>query len=429
MRLRIEDCRIMRFDGTAWNEIRGSIDIKNDRIEAVGEPATDQVPDRIIEADGALALPGLVNSHTHVAMGLLRNYADDMALMPWLQQKIFPAEEKLVAEDVYWGSMLSIGEMIRSGVTTFADMYFFMDKTAEAVELSGVRANLSMGMAASSAEEAREKTAALADFHRRWNNGAGGRVLVDAGPHAVYTCVPDALEEIAVTASELGSRVHIHLGETAEELEEAKKRYGKSPIRIAEDAGIFQSPTIAAHCVWVDEEDMEILAERNAHVVHNPSSNLKLASGVAPTPRQLELGINVALGTDGSASNNNLNMFEEMHLAALMHKGFSGDPTIMPAALVLDMATRRGAEALGLEDKIGAIEEGKKADIILVSTEGMHMQPELDPLSALIYSAQASDVRTVLCDGNLIMEDRRLLTIDEEEVKRKAQEASEHITR
>jgi 5-methylthioadenosine/S-adenosylhomocysteine deaminase len=429
VRLRIEDCRILRRGGNGWELTEGSIDVKDDHIEAVGQPDTSQVPDRLIEAEGALAMPGLVNGHTHVAMGLLRNYADDMPLMPWLQEKIFPAEERMTEEDVYWGSMLSIGEMIRSGITTFADMYFHMDKTAEAVELSGLRAALSMGMAAEKANEAREKTKSLREFHNRWNGAAGGRIRVDAGPHAVYTCSPEALEEIAAAARELDCGIHIHLSETEGEVRDAEQKHGLSPVAIAERAGIFESPTIAAHCVWVDEADMEVLADRGVSVIHNPTSNLKLGSGVAPVQRQRRLGIRVGIGTDGSASNNNLNMFEEMHLAALMHKGFQRNPTLMPAETILEMATSGGAEAVGMGDAIGTLEPGKKADIILLSTDQLHMFPEFDPVSALVYSAQASDVTTVLCDGNLLMENRRLLTIDEEEVKRRVQEAAGRITR
>ncbi len=428
LRLRIEDCRILRFADKQWSVTEGSIDIKNDRIEAVGEPASGQLPDRIIEAEGALALPGLVNAHTHVAMGLLRNYADDMALMPWLQEKIFPAEERMTDEDVYWGSMLSIGEMIRSGVTTFADMYFFMEKTAEAVELSGVRAALSMGMAASDVGEAREKSEKLGEFHSEWNGAAGGRIRVDAGPHAVYTCSPDALEEIAAAARELNCGVHIHLSETEGEVKEAKEKYGLSPVQIADRAGLFESPTIAAHCVWLDEKDLETLAKKRVNVVHNPTSNLKLGSGVSRIDRQIDKGIHLALGTDGSASNNNLNMFEEMHLAALMHKGVGKDPTRMPAWRALHMATTGGAEAIGFDEDIGSLDPGKKADLILLSTEGLHLNPVFNPVSALVYSAQASDVTTVLCDGNVLMENRKLLTIDEEEVKHRAGEAARRIT-
>ncbi len=428
MRLRIEDCRIMRLIDGKWTLTKGSIDIRDDRIERVGETDKERIPDRIIEADGAIALPGLVNAHTHIAMGLLRNYADDLELMTWLTQKIFPAEGNMGKDDVYWGSMLSLGEMVRSGITTFADMYFHMDKTAEAVELSGLRAALSMGIAAGDAKEARRKTEALGEFFEAWNGAAGGRIRVDAGPHAVYTCAPEALEEIAAAAKELGCGIHIHLSETRGEVEEAGDKYGASPIGLAEQAGLFESPTIAAHCVWVNDEDIELLARRGVKVVHNPTSNLKLASGVAPVQSQLDAGIDVALGTDGSASNNNLNMFEEMHLTGLIHKGTSGDPLRLPAAKVLEMATIGGAKALGMEDTIGSLDPGKKADIILLSTKGLHLHPEFDPVSALVYSAQASDVTTVICDGSLLMENRRLLTIDEDEVKRRAGEAASRIT-
>jgi 5-methylthioadenosine/S-adenosylhomocysteine deaminase len=429
MDLLIEDCRILTGEKGQYEIVSGSIAVEDGRIKAIGSVPEDFRPENIIEAEGNIALPGLVNAHTHLSMGLLRNYADDMALMDWLKKKIFPAEEKMSPDDIYWGALLGIGELIRSGVTACADMYFQMDKVAQAVEAAGVRANIGFGMGAASREEARRKIEeGFRPLFEQWHGGAEGRVQVDLAPHAVYTVSREALEEIAAAAGRYGAGVHIHFSESTDEVKQCRSEHGMSPVALGKETGLFDAPRLlAAHCVHLDETDFDLLAEGKAAVAHNPSSNLKLANGIAPVQRMLERGIHVALGTDGAASNNNLDMFEELHLASLLQKGYNRQPQALTAAQSFAMAADSGADALGLAET-GRLAEGMKADIILVNGRGLHMQPPGNLLSSLVYSAQAADVDTVICDGNVLMEGRELLTIDEEEVLARAAESARRIT-
>lgn len=398
-----------------------NICIDNGRIKHIGDIPEDFIPEKIIDGREKLVMPGLVNSHSHIAMSLFRNYADDLPFWPWLTEKIWPVEENLTAEDVYWGSMLSIIEMIQSGVTCFADMYFFMDETAKAVEESGIRASLSRGLVGGEGEDGIAKLNETIEFYKKWNNGANGRITVDAGPHAPYTCSSEYLEKVMKMAHEYNMRIHIHLSESKKEVEDSYKQYNKSPIKHVNDIGLFELPTMAAHCVHVSDEDINILAKKGVHVMNNPSSNLKLGNGFAPIEKMIKQGVNVALGTDGSSSNNNLNMFEEMHLAGMINKGINQDSTSIPAITALKMATINGAKTLGLEKYIGTIEEGKKADMILVDLRKPHLYPKHNTVSAMIYSAQASDVDTVIIDGKVIMEKRQLKTIDVEKAMYKAE--------
>nr|WP_207753525.1 amidohydrolase [Sporosalibacterium faouarense] len=392
-----------------------NISIKDGKIMTIGDIPEDFTPESIIDGREKIVMPGLINSHTHVAMSVFRNYADDLPFWPWLTEKIWPLEEKLIAEDVYWGSMLSIIEMIQSGITCFADMYFFMDETARAVKESGMRASLVRGLTGEG-EEGIDKIKETIEFYKRWNNEADGRITVEAGPHAPYTCSADYLEKIIKMASDHDMRIHIHLSESKKEVEDSYKKHNKSPIKHVNDIGLFELPTMAAHCVHVSDEDINILAQKGVSVLNNPSSNLKLGNGFAPVEKMTEQGINVALGTDGSSSNNNLNMFEEMNLAGLINKGVNLDSTSIPASTALKMGTINGAKALGLDSMIGTIEEGKKADIILVDMKKAHLYPKHNSISALIYSAQAADVDTVIVNGEILMENRELKTIDVEEV-------------
>ncbi|MEN6564772.1 MAG: amidohydrolase [Veillonellales bacterium] len=371
--------------------------------------------DRIIDCSGKLAIPGMINTHTHAAMTLFRSYADDMLLMDWLQNKIWPAEANLTEEDVYWGTMLSIAEMLKSGTTTFADMYFFMPQVARAVAESGIRAVLSRGMAgvAPNAEQALIESE---DFFKQFHQAANGRITVMLGPHAPYTCPPEYLRKVVALAERLQAEIHIHLAETKDEVENCLKQYGKSPIALMDEIGVLDCGVLAAHCVHVSPEDIAIMQKKNVRVAHNPGSNMKLASGIAPVPEMLSAGLCVGLGTDGAASNNNLDMIREMRLAATLHKVHTMDPLAIPSKTAVDMATVNGAKALGLDHITGSIAVGYKADIALLDMHAPHWYPRHDKLSLLAYSAAASDVHTVLADGRILLENRQLTSIDEEQL-------------
>ncbi|MGI6084538.1 MAG: amidohydrolase [Acetivibrionales bacterium] len=393
--------------------------VENGIISAVGNLNNEQKHNaKIIDASGKLLMPGLINGHCHVPMTLLRNYADDMNLQTWLFEHIFPAEEKLVGEDIYYGSLLGIMELLASGTTCFVDMYDHMDDLAQAVEESGIRAQLSRGMINTDDGSDFSNDARLnetIDFYKKWNGAANGRITGAFAPHAVYTCSPAYIRAISKAAHKYGAPIHVHLDETQVEHEDCIKKYGKTPTRHLYDLGIFEHKTIAAHCVWVMEEDLRILADNNVTIAHNPSSNLKLASGIAPIPDALSMGVNVILGTDGASSNNNLNMFEEIHLAALIQKGVNHDPLLINASESLKMATLNGAAALGTND-LGVIKKGAKADIILIDMDKPHLMPVHNIVSALAYSVQGSDICLTMVNGVILYENGEYKTIDKEKV-------------
>ena len=428
MNILIKNGTILTMAGPEAEIITGDLGIKGDSIFFVGGNVSGFSADKVIDAEGKIVLPGFVNAHTHSAMSLFRHTADDLPFWEWLHDRIFPLEEALTPEYAYWGSMLSIAEMIKSGTTTFADMYFFMDKTAEAVLSSGIRANLSRGLVTEDPGVFSKIEEGAALYHT-WHGKGDGRICIDLGPHAPYTCSPEYLGKVVETAKDLNTNIHIHLSESRKELETIKEQYGLSPVEYLDKAGVFELNTMAAHCVHVSDSDIEILKKNGVNVLNNPGSNLKLGNGFAPVAKFMEEGINVCLGTDGPASNNNLNMFEEISLAALVNKGVTEEPTVLPAYEALRMATVNGAKALGREDEIGTLEPGKKADIILVDTEKPHFYPNGNPYSSLVYSAQASDVCTAICNGEILMEDNHLLTIDEKEVIGRAAEAAEKLGR
>ncbi|MCE5286117.1 MAG: amidohydrolase, partial [Pelosinus sp.] len=321
------------------------IAITDSLISAVGEIPLGWQADKIINCTNMLVTPGLVNAHTHAAMTLLRSYADDMLLMDWLRHKIWPAEANLTGEDVTCGTLLAIAEMLKSGTTTFADMYFFMPEVADAVAQSGIRAVLARGMTGitPTAEQALTESEA---FFKDYHNTAEGRITVMIAPHAPYTCPPPYLKRVVNLAAKLGAEIHIHLSETQGEVLECQKQYGKSPIALMDELGVFDLGTLAAHCVHVSPEDIAIMKAKKVRVAHNPGSNMKLASGIAPVPEMLAAGICVSLGTDGASSNNNLDMLEELRLAATLHKASTLDPLVIPAKTAYDMATTYGAKAL-----------------------------------------------------------------------------------
>ena len=427
MRTLIRNTQIISMDESKPEVFQGDIGIENDRIILLGQASEDFGPDYVIQGENTIALPGLVNAHTHISMSLMRNYADDLPFWPWLTEKILPLEENLRGEDCYWGAMLSIAEMIRSGITMFADMYFFMDDVARAVEKTGIRANLSRGLV--SGDGSHKKLEEALELKENWAKKAQGRITVNLAPHAPYSCGPDFMKKILAKSEAYDTRIHTHLSESKKEVEDAYIEHGVSPIKNMLNQGVFNRPTFAAHCVHLSDEDIQILAENNVSVVNNPGSNLKLGNGFAPVSKLIEAGVNVALGTDGSASNNNLNMFEEMNLAALVNKAVTGDTTTIPAYTALKMATINGARALGMEDEIGSLEIGKKADLILIDMEKPHLYPRLDPVATLVYSAQASDVTTLICNGRILMEDRVLRTLKESEVYDEAEKCAKRLIR
>ena len=400
--------------------------IEGNKITSIGKAPADLKADNVINAKGKLAVPGFVNAHTHASMTLLRSYADDMNLMDWLNNMIWPIEAKMRKKDIYAGAMLAAVEMIKTGTTTFADMYGDMEQVAQMTIESGLRGVLSRGIigVAPNGEQAFKENKELFD---NYHGSADGRITVMFGPHAPYTCPPDFLRRVAEAAKARKADVHIHLSETKGEVDDCLKNYGKTPMEIMEDTGIFDCGTLGAHCVWLSDKDIEIMAKHNVRVAHNPGSNMKLASGIAPVPQLLKAGVCVGLGTDGASSNNNLDMLEEIRLAALLHKVNTLDPLAVPAFEALKMGTEYGAKAVGLEN-LGRLEEDAIADITLFDMSGYAWQPKFDLISLLVYSAPSNSADTVIVDGRVLMEKGELKTLDEEKIIYEAARSVARIT-
>lgn len=376
--------------------------IEDDRIAEIGgRPEADVV----IDGRDKACLPGLVNGHTHAAMTLLRGYADDMKLRDWLEGRIWPREAKFQPEDVYWGTKLACLEMIRSGTTTFNDMYFFMEEAAKAVVDMGLRAVLSYGIIDRfDAKKAEAELKATEGFLRFVRSLGNPRVQPAIGPHNMDTVSEGTLGSAKSLAIDEGVKVHIHLAETEGEVEASRERYGKGPVRALDEMGFLGDWLVAAHCVWLDDRDARILGERGVHAIHNPTSNMKLAVGrTFPYSSLHSAGVTIGLGTDGAASNDNLDLFEEIKLACLLQKHDTGDATILPAREAWSMATQGGADALGLPT--GRLEEGKLADLILVDLKSPQLVPRHDLTSLLAYAANGSVVDTTICDGQILMRD------------------------
>ncbi len=420
MNILIKNATIMTLESKDKVLESGFIGITGDRVSYVGKSAPEGfMPDEVIDGSDRAVLPGLINMHSHSPMVLMRSYADDLCLQDWLFKKIFPLEAELSPEDVYWGSLHAIMEMVSSGITCFTDMYFHADEIARAVKESGIRACLCTGLHNTGKDGDFSNNRYIVENKRlfkEWNGEGNGRISVYLGPHSIYTCDPEFLRYIAEVAGQLDTGIHIHVSETAKENYECIEKYGKTPVALLEEVGLLSSKTLAAHCVHITDEDMDILKEREVSIVYNPSSNLKLGSGIIPLKRVLQKGINVALGTDGASSNNNLNMFEEMNLAALISKGVEMDPTLVDAYRALQMATVNGAKALRKEMEFGRIKPGMKADLTLINLDKLHLYPMYNIVSNSIYSAQASDVETVIIDGKVVMKNREFTAIDREQV-------------
>ena len=389
---------------------------------------SEALPCEIIDGKGMLAIPGLVNAHTHSAMTLLRNYADDLNFDDWLFGKIIPTEAKLTKDDIEWGTSLAIAEMISSGTTCFLDMYMNMDAVAKIVTESGIRANLSKDILNSRGRELGIETdrKGFEEYYKNWNNTAEGRIKVSMEIHSVYLYDEKSLRYAADVAKEMKLPIHIHILESPFERGISIEKYGISPLEACQKFGILDTKVIAAHCTHLNDWDRAIMAEMGASAVHNPTSNLKLGNGIADTLKMQNSGINVCLGTDGCSSNNNLNMFEEMHLAALINKGFQQKPDIIKADYVLEMATKNGARALGF-DNAGELKEGMLADILLMDFDKSHMQPLRNQANALVYSAQASDADTVIVNGKTLYSKGIYYTLDIEKIKFESNKIAERL--
>lgn len=405
---------------------KGDIFIGEGKILSVGKKPENFTADKTVDGGGKLAVPGLINCHTHSYMSLFRNIADDLSFEDWLFGNIMPREDRLTAEDGYWGAMLSCAEMIKSGATCFMDMHMFPQMTAKAADTLGMRAVMTRGLTGSSRKDKDGIRRVNEHFEEMEAFKDNSRISFKMGAHAIYTCGGDYLEWLIEKASETGQEFHIHLSETVNEVDNCQKEHGCSPVEYLNGMGFFDIRTCAAHCVHLSERDMDILAEKNVSVIHNPKSNLKLANGTAPVSRMLEKGINICLGTDSQASNNSLNMFSEMNYAALLQKGATAVPTVCPAKQVFDFATVNGAKALGIPD-IGEIKAGYRADIVMLDLDRPQFYPRNDLTAALVYSANGSEVDAVLIDGEIVLENGRLTKFDEEEIYRKAQEIGERI--
>lgn len=435
--LLLTNASVLTMDGQLQRYDPGAVAIREDRILAVGpesELRASYPTATIFDCGGKLLMPGLVNAHTHVPMTLMRGLADDLRLDVWLMGYMMPVEREFVSPDfVRLGTQLACAEMIRSGVTSFADMYYFEEDIAKATAEAGMRAVCSqtvLKFPTPDAQSYEESLAAARDFIQRWKGHP--LIVPSVAPHAPYTCTEDILRATAALAIEFDVPLHTHIAETALEVENMRQAQGMPVVPYVRKYGLLDAKVLAAHCVHIDEGEMRTLKHQHAGIAHNPSSNLKLASGIAPVKRMLDLGLNVGIGTDGPASNNDLDMFEEVRLAAFLAKGASGDPTALPAQTALTMATRMGAQALHIGDITGSLEPGKRADLILIDLSPLHNSPRFDHdpharYAQIVYAAKSTDVSDVMINGRWVMRDHQLLTLNEAELVYGAQEYARHI--
>jgi 5-methylthioadenosine/S-adenosylhomocysteine deaminase len=400
----------------------GGLVIEKNIIRAIGqskdiEKEYRQKAKKMINGQGKVALPGLINSHGHLAMTLLRGYADDMSLEEWWMDNIYPIESKFGPKEVYWGSLLAMLEMIKSGTTCFADFYYYEDEVARAAQKIGMRGVLGCAILDFPTFYFKTPSAALRiarlAIERYKNNDLLNLTLA---PHMFQTTSLKTFQKAKKIAKQGEVLLSTHTAETKQEVDFCLKKYKQRPVEILAKGGILDNKTLLAHCCWLTKKEIKILAQTGASVVHCPVSNMKLAAGTMPLPEMIEAGVNVSLGTDSACSNNNLDMFEEMKVTALLHKVSRLDPTLVKAQTVLDMATINGAKALGMEKEIGSLETGKKADIIILDFEKSHLIPRHNLISHLVYSAQGSDVETVIINGQLIMEERKIKRVNESNI-------------
>lgn len=397
------------------------VGVDGGKIVFIGETEPENAKvSRRISGKNKVLIPGLVNTHTHIPMTLLRGYADDYALQEWLNNHIFPAEDRLDMRSVSAGVYAGLAEMISTGTTSFSDSYFFCEAIADAVDKSGMKANISRSVT-NFGNQVRlmefTGTREEVELKEKWHMSDRGRIRIDAAIHAEYTTSESLWSEIGGYAKEQGLIMQVHLSETQAEHDGCIEKYKKTPAQLFCDAGVFDAKTVAAHCVWVNDEDIEIFVEKGVSVAHNPVSNLKLASGIARVPYMLQKGVNVGLGTDGVASNNSFDMFEEIKLAAILHKGNTLDPTVISAMQALELATVNGALAQGRDAECGKIECGMDADLVLVDFDKPHLTPCHNPVSNLVYAARGTDVCMTVVRGKVLYENGEFKTIDWERIK------------
>ena len=412
-----------------FEEKRQSVLIKDDLISEIADEIDESNADKIIDASGKILLPGFVNTHTHLSMTLFRGLADDLSLDSWLNDHIWPMEANLNGDYCYIGALLGAVELIKSGTTTFSDMYFYMEDVARAVDEAGIRAVLSYGMIDFGDAEKRE--AEIKENLQLFENCDGmadGRIKVFFGPHSPYTASEELLIKVRELADKYNMGIHIHVSETQKEIDDVSQEKGLRPFEYLDKIGFLGPDVVAAHCVWLSDEEIEIIKKHGVKVSHNPCSNMKLASGISPVSKLIENDICVSIGTDGASSNNNLDLIEELKTASLLQKVSTLDPNVVNSHEAIAMGTIKGAEALGLSDEIGSIEVGKKADIILIDTNSANMVPDSSTLTSnIIYSANGSNVDTTICNGKILMENKKLTVLDEQEIYEKARKAIKNL--
>ena len=425
---------VVTMDGSRRVIENGGVAIKGGRIVAVDSIAAidrNYAAREIVNATGKVVIPGLINGHTHVPMTLFRGLADDLDLQEWLTKYIFPAEARNVTEEfVRVGTRLGLAEMIRGGTTTYCDMYYFEDAIADETFKAGMRGVLGETVIDFAVADNKTNEQAMAYVEKFVSHWKGNALIIPAiAPHAPYTVSEDHLKAVRAFSDRTGAPIVIHISETKREVDDSIKAKGASPIDYLNRIGFLNNRVIAAHVVWPSAEELSLLKQLGVGIVHNPQSNMKLASGVAPVPEMLKENMPVGLGTDGAASNNDLSLWEEMDTAAKLHKLISKDPKVVSAEEAFEMATLRGARALHLEKEIGSIEKGKRADLVVVDLDDLNQTPFYNIYSDLVYATKAADVRTVIVEGRVIMRDRRLLTLNEETIKADARRFRERIIR
>ncbi|MBQ8575304.1 MAG: amidohydrolase [Clostridia bacterium] len=430
MKTLFKNADILLYENGIYNVLQNAyLAVDGDKISYIGKDEPKESFDTVKDMSDKLMMSGFYNCHNHCPMVLLRGVGSDLPLNEWLFDKVFPIEDKLTAEEIEAGTLLALLEMLAGGTVSFSDMYFEPQVTAKAVADAGMKANLTRPVQSFDPSEEPQDSFRIAqslELYNEWNNAADGRILIDFSIHAEYTCTEKIARAYIEECNKRNGLLHIHLSETVKEHNECKEKYGKTPAEWFNNLGAFDSRAFAAHCVTVEDSDMEIFLNKGVHVVHNPSSNMKLGSGFARIPKMLDMGINVALGTDGAASNNNLDMLEEIHLASIIHNGYMQNATVMKADTVIKMATQNGAVLQGRND-CGDIKVGNRADIIAISLDKPHLRPIIDEKALITYSAQSSDVYMTMVDGKVLYENGEYKTLDQEKIYYSVEKAMQKL--